>query len=122
MENTSGQGKQAVIPDGVKRWNWGAFVFSWIWGLFNHTFIALLALIPYVTVIVVVVLGLKGNEWAWRNKKWESVDQFHAAQRKWAVAAAIVWGIILLAVIAAVALPFLIGPSEAPAPAAPVQA
>ena len=30
------------------------------------------------------VLGAKGNEWAWRNKKWESVEHFHSVQKIWA--------------------------------------
>ena len=32
-ENTSGQGKNSVIPDGVKGWSWGAFMFNWIWAI-----------------------------------------------------------------------------------------
>src|SRR6202040_3092399 len=35
-----------VIPAEIKRWNWGAFLLNWIWGIGNQTYIALLALIP----------------------------------------------------------------------------
>lgn len=40
--NTSGQGKNATVPAEIDRWNWGAFLLNWIWGIGNHTFIALL--------------------------------------------------------------------------------
>jgi hypothetical protein len=32
------------------------------------------------------VLGAKGNEWAWKNKTWESVEQFKRVQRAWSIA------------------------------------
>ena len=35
-----------AIPAEIKRWNWGAFLLNWIWGIGNQTYISLLALIP----------------------------------------------------------------------------
>jgi hypothetical protein len=84
MDNTSGQGAAAVLPAGVDRWNWGAFLLSWVWGIGNSTFIALLALVPFVNLVMPFVLGARGSEWAWRNKRWESVEAFRATQRRWA--------------------------------------
>ena len=72
--NTSGQGSGAAIPPEIEGWNWGAFLFSWIWSLGNSVWIGLLALIPYVGFIMHFVLGVKGNKWAWENKKWDSVE------------------------------------------------
>lgn len=83
--NTSGQGKSAVIPPEIRGWNWGAFFLNWIWGLANSTFIALLVFIPFVNIIMIFVLGAKGNEWAWQNKHWESIEQFKRVQKNWAV-------------------------------------
>ncbi len=76
------------VPPGVSGWNWGAFIFTWIWGIFNNTFIALLCLFPPAHLIMMFVLGAKGNEWAWRNRDWPSIEEFHRTQRKWAI-----WGI-----------------------------
>jgi len=102
MENTSGQGKAAVVPAEVARWNWGAFLLHVIWGIGNKTYIALLALVPFVNVVMPFVLGAKGSAWAWRNKRWESVEQFQRVQRKWAI-----WGAVtFVAVIATVAALF----------------
>ena len=90
MENTSGQGKSAVVPAEIKGWSWGAFMMNWIWGIFNGTFIALLMFVPALNFIMMFVLGAKGNEWAWRNKRWDSVEHFKSVQRKWAIAGLVV--------------------------------
>jgi hypothetical protein len=86
----------AVIPPEIKGWNWGAFLLNWIWGIGNRTYIALLCLIPFVNLIMIFVLGAKGNEWAWRNKRWESIDAFKRTQRKWVWAWLIIIGIAIL--------------------------
>lgn len=90
MENTSGQGKAAVIPPGVDRWNWGAFLLNWIWGIGNSVFIALLMFVPLVNIVMWFVLGAKGSVWAWRNRRWDSVEHFQRVQRKWAI-----WGVVI---------------------------
>jgi len=86
------------VPAEIKGWNWGAFFLTWIWGIFNKVWIALLALvigfIPVINIIgvlvMMIVLGLKGNEWAWKNRQFESVEQFKKVQKAWAM-----WGVIL---------------------------
>lgn len=58
---------------------------NWIWGIGNNTFIALLMFVPFVNFIMLFILGAKGSKWAWKkNKKWESIEEFKAVQRKWA--------------------------------------
>ncbi len=104
-ENSSGQGKNSEIPDGVKGWSWGAFMFNWIWAIGNKTWIGLLCLLPYIGFIFAFVLGFKGREWAWRSKKWESVEHFQRVQRKWSLWSLVFFGIALLGIIAAIALP-----------------
>lgn len=37
------------------------------------------------------VLGLKGNSWAWRNRRWPDVATFEHTQRSWARRALIAW-------------------------------
>jgi hypothetical protein len=72
------------VPAEVKRWNWGAFLMNWIWGLGNRTYIALLCLIPVVNLVMVFILGAKGGQWAWKNKHWAGLEQFTHTQRLWA--------------------------------------
>jgi hypothetical protein len=83
-------------PDIIKRWNWGAFVFGWIWGIFNSVWIALLTLIPFVNIVMIFVLGAKGNQWAWEKSESTDVDAFLRFQRKWNIAAAVWAGFIVL--------------------------
>jgi Cytochrome oxidase complex assembly protein 1 len=80
-----------TIPAEIKRWNWGAFLLNWIWGIGNQTYIALLALIPGFGFIWMIVLGAKGSAWAWRNGHRDSVEHFKRVQRKWAIWGAIIW-------------------------------
>lgn len=89
--NSSGQGPSAMVPAEVDRWNWGAFLLNWIWGIGNNTFIALLMFVPPAGFIMMFVLGAKGSSWAWRNKRWESVEQFKAVQRQWSKWALIIY-------------------------------
>jgi len=101
-ENTSGQGESAIVPEEVKGWSWAGFGLTWIWGVFNGVLISLLALIPGFAFIWAIVLGIKGNEWSWRNKKWDSVEQFKNAQRPWSIAGIVVFAIGVIASIAVI--------------------
>ena len=107
MENTSGLGKTAIVPYEIKGWNWGAFLLSWIWGIGNRVWIALIVFIPipFLALIMAFVLGAKGNEWAWQRKIWASVEDFKRTQRTWRN-----WGIgVLIASLIIYALFFVLG-------------
>jgi hypothetical protein len=84
FENSSGQGSSAIIPPEIQGWNWGAFFFGWLWGICNNVWIALLEFIPYVGIVMCIVLGVKGNKWAWQKKRWDSIEHFQRTQRTWA--------------------------------------
>jgi hypothetical protein len=71
------------VPAEVKRWNWGAFLMNWIWGLGNRTYIALLCLIPVVNLVMIFILGAKGGQWAWKNRQWRGIEQFTRVQGLW---------------------------------------
>ena len=88
-------GKKAV-PDGIRGWSWGAFLLSWVWAIGNKTWIGLLALIPYVGLIMAIVLGIKGREWAWQNKEWDSIEHFQRVQKQWNRWAFIIVGALLV--------------------------
>ena len=92
-QNTSGQGSNAVVPREIQGWNWGAFLLTWIWGLGNNVLLALLTLVPVVGLVMWILLGVKGSEWAWQQKRWDSVEHFRRVQRTWAK-----WGVIVLLV------------------------
>lgn len=74
----------APIPNEVRRWNWGAFFLTWIWGIGNNVLISFLVWVPFLGLIMPVILGIKGGEWAWQKKRWDSIEHFQRVQRIWA--------------------------------------
>ena len=95
---TSGLGSLSQIPPEIRGWNWGGFLLTWIWGIGNNvwiSFITLCGIVPYVGWIVSltmsIILGVRGNEWAWQNKRWDSIEHFKKTQRTW-----MWWGVGML--------------------------
>lgn len=82
-----------AIPEEIKGLCWGGFLLHLFWGIGNRVWLALLMLIPYVNIAIPFILLFKGNEWAWRNKKWESVEHFKRVQHNWTIAGLIVYAI-----------------------------
>ncbi|MBC8138583.1 MAG: hypothetical protein H8F28_22110 [Fibrella sp.] len=97
--NDSGTGAMARLPAELQGVNFGAFAIPIWWGIFNQSFLGLLAFIPCLSPIVSIVMLFKGNEWAWQNRRFESVEHFRQVQRawqNWGIAAFIlnvIWGI-----------------------------
>lgn len=86
----------------LSKWSWGAFVLSWIWGFFNGCWwmflvkmgVFLLSVLLYwvpflaffftiVDIGISVLFGIKGTEWAWHNRKWNSITDFNQTQNVW---------------------------------------
>ncbi|QNN75019.1 hypothetical protein H9L19_06440 [Weissella diestrammenae] len=71
------------VPDEIKGWNWGAFAFSWLWGIANKTYLPLLTLVPIFNIVWIFVVGAKGNEWAWQDGDTKDIATFKAIQDTW---------------------------------------
>jgi prepilin-type processing-associated H-X9-DG protein len=89
-ENNSGQGAASVLPPEAQGFNWGGFLLPWIWPLAHNTWIGLLSFIPIVGFFMRFFLGFKGNELAWQNRKFTSLDQFKNVQRIWLMSGLVV--------------------------------
>lgn len=97
VSESSVRAEQGAIPAELDRWNWGAFLLNWIWGIGNSTFVALLMFVPLVGLIMPFVLGVKGSRWAWRNRRWDSAEHFRRVQRSWAIWGVVIWiGVVAL--------------------------
>ncbi|MCA1994253.1 MAG: protein kinase, partial [Coleofasciculus sp. S288] len=109
--NNSGQGhlfdNAITVPEEIQNWNWGAFFLPGIWCIPNRVWIGLAAwadlsliTIPFtfgtMWPIMAVILGVKGNEWAWKSRRWKSVKDFKRHQRLWAIAGFFILVAILL--------------------------
>lgn len=84
----------------INQWNWGAFLLSWIWGIFNNVYWTLIALIPIplVGLVVSIIAGVKGTRQSWENGKWQDADieAFQKKQKGWMIAGFIVLGVAIL--------------------------
>ncbi|MFV0413625.1 MAG: ribonuclease G [Oscillospiraceae bacterium] len=103
------------VPEEIKKWNWGAFMFSAFWGIGNHATLTLLCFIPVFQWVWWFVCGAKGNEWAWKSGKFKDAETFMAIQESWnkagkaafvaalatLIAAGILCGVLLAVVVAA---------------------
>lgn len=71
--------------DDLYKFNWGAFIGTWIWGLFNKSYKTLF-MIPLCFTTAsfpfMLICGLKGNKWAYKNKNYDNLGQFHKEQSK----------------------------------------
>lgn len=89
FQNTSGQGAAAIVPSEIRGgFNWGAFLLNWIWTIGNTScgfavLSTVLSFIPLVGLGWAIYLGIRGNELAWRSKRWGSVEHFRRTQRTW---------------------------------------
>lgn len=79
--------------DVTKLFNFGAFFGTWIWGLFNKVYYPLWYLVLLLTPFsgfFALYCGLKGNEWALRAKKYDSVEEFNSKQETQGIVFAII--------------------------------
>ncbi|MBS1704225.1 MAG: hypothetical protein JST40_00010 [Armatimonadetes bacterium] len=103
-----------VLPHEIasKKFNFGAFWFSWLWLCFHGKVglgLALffgsivLGIIPFggiVPLVASLFIGFSGYKLAWQSGKFQTAEQCIAVQKKWSLWA----GIFLLATLALVAL------------------
>lgn len=118
-ENTSGT-RSARLPQSARGWNTAAFLIGPVWGPANGVWIgviglafflipdSLLTLIPDSLLTLGLrftlylaygaFLGFRGNEMAWRARRWASLEQFKKVQQQWMLLALVV-NLVLLFVI-----------------------
>ena len=109
------------IVNEMKNFNWGAFGLGFIWGIGNNIYVKNL-IIPCIIVFVLWLFkilnviwhmpiigiplyigiifgplfyfGKNGNRWAWNERTWNSIQEFSATQKKWAIGVLIIYTII----------------------------
>lgn len=100
------------FPPELNKFNWGVLIWSWLWGLTYGKPITLIVLpIAFIPVVgafinlgLVIWFGIKGNQWAWQNKYWDSVEQFNTIQKRW-----VIWGCVLIGIIAILSTIYVVG-------------
>ncbi len=95
---TKGQITAKEPHDITKEFNWGAFLGTWIWGLINNSYKPLWFLLLCLTpagFYFQLVCGIKGNEWAYKNRLWENDEKFLDSQRTQSLVFIIVYVLII---------------------------
>lgn len=80
----------------LPHWNWAAFLLTFIWGVGHRVWISLIAIIPGVNIIMAVILGIKGNAWAWRANPCLDQEEFIKNEKLWLKWAVITYAIVLI--------------------------
>ena len=84
----------------IAKFNWGACFGTWMWGLYNKSYITALMLPLLLTTgwfPFMLICGIKGNEWAYeKNKKYSEIEDFHKSQSNQSALWAVVTPIILV--------------------------
>ena len=78
------------IPEEIKGLNWGAFFNPLLWSIFHNTYVGLLCLFPALGLLMSIIFLVNGNEWGWKNRQFDSIEQFKKVQHIW-----LIWGLIL---------------------------
>jgi hypothetical protein len=94
--------------DELDKWNWGAFLLSWIWALGHGLWLQgilglLVSFIPFGGLVVSIFFALKGNRWAWEKGTYSTKEELREKERKWAAAGVIFIGLIVALAIIVVA-------------------
>jgi len=117
--------EERLLRKELRQFNWGAFVFTWIWGCFNgiyqKTILALILLVIAILVPCVawvaylglfgcaIYYGIYGNRWVYNEKRVRDIPTFIDTQKKWACAGLIftILSIVLSTVIFIVSMLFV---------------
>lgn len=73
------------LPAELKGFNWAAFLWGGIWAVPYRVWIGLLAFVPLFGLIMNLVLGFRGSEWAFRKGSIPNVAGFKSTQRIWVI-------------------------------------
>ena len=67
----------------VLKFNWGAFIGVWLWGIMNKlpkTLLTVPLMFTPAWFYIQVVFGLKGNEWSYKSTSPRTDEEFHTNQ------------------------------------------
>ena len=101
--NTSGQGKDAIVPPEAQFYNYGAALFGYFWlftnGLVSKDIFDEVRKNEGISFgrRFVRGLGSKGNVIAWKYKHWDSVQSFIKTQKRWSMFGRLLTGALLVA-------------------------
>lgn len=109
-QNSSGQGKDSIVPQEANFYNFGAELFGYFWLVGNGL---ARADVQYNLRIYEGInpspryirgLGVKGNNIAWKYRHWDSLEKFVQVQKRWSL-----FGITTLILFVAISITAYLG-------------
>jgi hypothetical protein len=92
--------------DELDKWNWGGFLWSWIWAIgHKHYGKGVIAFIVslFIPLVAGIYFGLKGNRLAWETGTYASKEELRQKERTWVKAWFIFAGVIVAVIVLVVA-------------------
>lgn len=95
----------------LSKFNWGAFWYSYFWGLGNGAFrktvpiliCDILSGIPIINIVVLIInlilriiAGINGNKWAYEGRAWYDAKDFEDTQRRYATVVAVNFAVLVV--------------------------
>lgn len=105
-QNDSGT-PEAKLPVELRGWNWGGLLLPFVWGPANRVWLGLAVLLVFIPpmsgALVLLIygpaalfVGMRGNELAWRARKWDSIEHFRMVQAQWTRWGLVGFGLLLI--------------------------
>lgn len=80
----------------LRRLNWPALVFPWIWCFFHRLYLlGCIAIVPIVTIFVGLYLLFNGNKLDWERNKERGAERFYRSRKRWNLVTAIIFVCLL---------------------------
>ncbi|MHB0998278.1 MAG: tetratricopeptide repeat protein [Armatimonadota bacterium] len=76
--------KPVYAPGGL---NWGGFLLPFWWGIAHRAWLWVIVFL-FIPILSSIVLLIRGNDIAFENREYSSMEEFESAQRAWTM-----WGI-----------------------------
>ncbi len=87
-----GRANKFDFPEGMDRFNWGAFFLGWIWAASMESVIGVVISLCFGW-IGNLIIGFNGNKMAWQARTFKDPEEFILVQEEWTK-----WGLIVFIV------------------------
>ena len=77
------------FPEGMDRFNWGAFFLGWVWAAAMESVTGVLLSI-FLGFVGNLIIGFRGNKMAWQAREFKDLEDFIWIQEEWTR-----WGLIV---------------------------
>lgn len=109
--NTSGMGEGYPLPPGVSGFNAGGCVPFGLFAFINgNTLWGIISLIGLIIspaqLVYAIYIAIQGRELAWRNRRFDSLEQFQDTMQPWNIGGLVLLGLGVIAFITYIAVAF----------------